>query len=348
MSEFIGYTPCQILNAYKLNEIHFPNNQTPGFNVNISIIIPFSNPNLQNDLNQFCSIYNIVPPTLNIISVKPNTPTSSDWITESCIDTQWITTIAPGANITVVQAFSSSVLDLVDAVKYAENLIPTPDIISMSWGFQEFPNITKFDIFKKKNIIYLSASGDQNQVQYPSSDPNVIAVSATNLYVNANCSYNTEIAWSDSGCGFSKYFKIPKYQSDNIPHIKSEFRSISDISIEGGNETGCVIYDSTASGLTTGSGTSLSTPIIAGLFALAVQFRNFYKKPKLGSAVSNGKYCVQNILYSTLNNLKIYNNIFHDIVQGSSGTFKTKIGYDNPTGLGTPNGFNFIHFIANF
>ncbi len=345
MSSFIGYTPCQIISGYSLDKIKFPNNQAPGYGVNIVIIIPYSNPNLQNDLNQFCLTYNIIPPVLNIVTVKPNTPSNSDWITESCIDTQWISAIAPGATITVVEAFSSGISDLFDAINYAENL--NPDIISMSWGFQEFNGIQNTQYFNKKNIIYLAASGDANNIQYPSSNPNVIAVSATNLYLNNNnCSYNTEIAWQDSGCGFSNYYPIPEYQSKNVPNITSKYRSVSDLSIQGGNQTGCVIYDSTASGLTTGSGTSMSTPIMAGIFALAVQFRNNNNKPKLGSAVSNGKYCVQSILYSTLTNTHEYNNIFNDITKGSSGNFNTTIGYDNPTGLGTPKGLEFVNFLS--
>ena len=344
MSSFIGYTPCQILSGYSLNQIKFPNNQMPGHGVNIVIIIPYSNPNLQNDLNQFCLTYNIIPPILNIVSVKPNTPSNSEWITESCIDTQWISAIAPGATITVVQAFSSDVSDLFDAINLAENL--NPDIISMSWGFEEFNGIQNKQYFNKNNIIYLAASGDSNNIQYPSSNPNVISVSATNLYLNSNCSYNTEIAWQDSGCGFSSYFLIPNYQSNNIPNITSQFRSSSDLSIQGGNQTGCVIYDSTASGLTTGAGTSVSTPIMAGIFGLVVQLRNNKNKQKLGSAVSNGKYCVQNILYSTLKNINIYNNIFNDITQGSSGIYQTTVGYDNPTGLGTPKGLEFVEFLS--
>ncbi len=348
MSTFIGYTPCQIQNAYGLNLVQFPNNQQPGFGVNIIIVIPYANPNLQNDLNQFCQAYNIISPILNILSVKPNTPSNNDWITESCIDTQWISAIAPGANITVVQAFSSGISDLIDAVEYAENL--NPDIISMSWGFQEFKNIQNLTILKKNNIIYLAASGDANQIQYPSSNPNVIAVSATNLYVNQDCTYKTEIAWSDSGCGFSKYFLMPAYQINNIPNIAklSKYRSVSDMSIEGGNQTGCVIYDSSSSGLTTGSGTSLSTPILAGIFGLIVQLRNYQNKIKLGTAVTNNNYCVQNILYSILQNPSLYNNIFNDIIQGSSGNYKTTIGYDNPTGLGTPKANVFINYLSNY
>jgi subtilase family serine protease len=351
MSTFTGYTPCQIQSAYNLNQIKFPNNQLPGTGVNIIIIIPYSNPNLQNDLNIFCKQFSIIPPKLNIIQVKPNTTSNSDWISESCIDTQWISAIAPGANITVLEAFSASNTDLIDALNYAVKL--NPDVVSMSWGFPEYQGIQNLNVFKNKNTIYVAASGDSNNIQFPASSPNVIAVSATNVYLNnSNCSYNTEIAWSNSGCGFSSYFHIPSYQSANIPNIKSQYRSISDISIEGGNQTGCVIYNSTSvsntnNGFGTGSGTSLSTPIMAGIFALVVQLRNNTNKPKLSSALSNGSLCVQNILYSTLKNLSTYNNIFNDITQGSSGQYKTSVGYDNPTGLGTPKGFNFVNYLSN-
>lgn len=35
MSTFIGYTPCQIIRAYGLNQIKFPIGQLPGTSVNI-------------------------------------------------------------------------------------------------------------------------------------------------------------------------------------------------------------------------------------------------------------------------------------------------------------------------
>ena len=71
MSIFIGYIPCQILSAYGLNQIKFPPNQVAGFGVNIVIILPYTNPQIQNDLNQFCTKYDIIPPTVNK-KINPN------------------------------------------------------------------------------------------------------------------------------------------------------------------------------------------------------------------------------------------------------------------------------------
>jgi len=340
---FIGYTPCQILSAYGFDKISIPNQQLHGYGTKIVIVIPYSYSNLQSDLENFCKIYNIPTPKLNIIKVKPNTVENNDWILESCIDTQWITAIAPGANISVVQAFSADINDLIDAVTLAESL--NPDIISMSWGFPEFNGIQKNTIFNKKNIIYVAASGDNNIVEYPSSSPNVVAVSATNLYVNKDCTYNSEYTWQFSGSGFSKYFQISSYQLDNIPNIQSSFRSISDLCIQGGNDTGCVIYCSFQNGLTTGAGTSLSTPIIAGTFALITQLRNLKNKSKLGSATSNNKNCVQNIIYSTLKQPSIYNQIFNSVYDN---TTNQKIdGYNTTCGLGSPNVPNFVKYLVD-
>jgi subtilase family serine protease len=280
---------------------------------------------------------------LNIVTVKPNTISSPEWITEICLDCQWIHGICPYAKITVVEAESASLTDLTIAIQTANNLSPKPNIINMSWGFPEFSQSTIIDIFDP-SILYIAASGDENYLQWPSTSPNVLCVSATTLSTNNNI-FIEETTWSNNGCGPSVYFPIPNFQKNNIKNITSNNRLCSDISIDGNPETGCYIY-SQGSYFIIG-GTSLSAPIIAGTMGIIIYQRLLNNSPVYNSN-QNSPIGIQNILYNLFgNNKNLYNYIFYDVTKGNSGIYQAGLDYDYPTGLGSPHIPTFVPYLIN-
>ena len=59
-------------------------------------------------------------------------------------------------------------------------------VVSMSWGFNEFPGETQYDsYFTTPGITYIAASGDTPGVEYPAASPDVLAVGGTSLNLNA-------------------------------------------------------------------------------------------------------------------------------------------------------------------
>jgi subtilase family serine protease len=212
-----GYDVFDISRAYNLDYIEKPYKNIHNYidnyidkNIKIVIIIAYSNPKLQENFDNFCKINNLPPKKINIIKINPNTPSNTDWNTEICIDTQWSYGIFPYSDIYVVEAETDSVSDLLVAIEIGKNL--NPDIINMSWGVDEFENCNQIDIFDNCGIIFVSSSGDDTIVQWPSSNPNVLAIGATSLYVKNNKEYFYETTWNNTGCGYSKYFLTPKYQ----------------------------------------------------------------------------------------------------------------------------------------
>lgn len=327
-----GYNVKEISEIYGYNLLPYKE-VVNGPELNIAIVIAYSYPALQADLDKFCSLNNIPSTTLNIVTVKPNTPSSSDWTTEICLDTQWLHAICPYAKITVVEAASASLTDLSDAITTANNLSPKPKIINMSWVFQEFNGCNTLNIFDK-DILYVASSGDNNYVSWPSSNPDVLCVSATTLITKDN-KFVSETTWSDSGCGPSAYFSIPNYQKNNLKTITSDFRQCSDISIDGNPESGCYIYSEGSYSII--GGTSLSAPIISGTLGI-IFYQRLLNKTPLYNSNQNSFYGIQNILYNLYgtNKNNIYNYLFFDITKGSSGNYNAGLGYDNPTGLGSP------------
>jgi len=103
-------------------------------------------------------------------------------------------------------------------------------------------------------------------------------------------------------------------------------RTIADVSADADPNTGVAVYDSYASkgqkGWLVFGGTSVASPIIASVYALAGNAAN----------VTDGSYP-----YSHTSNL-------FDVTSGSNGSCggtylcTGEVGYDGPTGNGTPNG----------
>jgi subtilase family serine protease len=112
--------------------------------------------------------------------------------------------------------------------------------------------------------------------------------------------------WSATGCG--------------------TMRGVADVAADADPATGAAVYDSTSyqgrSGWFQVGGTSLSSPLIAAVFALA------------GNSTS-ASYPAS-LPYGNMSSL-------HDVTSGSNGSCGTTMckgaaGYDGPTGVGTPNG----------
>lgn len=338
----VGYNVSQIKEIYGYDKLSY-GEVNNGPEINICIIIAYSYPNLQSDLDEFCSFNNIPSTTLNIIKVNPNTVSNDVWITEICLDTQWAHAICPYAKITVIEAASASLTDLTTAIQTANNLSPKPNIINMSWGFPEFSESTTINIFDP-TILYIGASGDENYLQWPSTSPNVLCVSATTLNVNNN-TFVGETTWSNNGCGPSIYFPIPNYQKNNVKNITGENRLCSDISIDGNPETGCYVY-SQGNYFIVG-GTSLSAPIIAGTMGIII-YQRLLNNKSIYNSNQNSPDGIQNVLYNLLgNNKNIYNYIFYDVTKGNSGIYQAGLDYDYPTGLGSPHIPTFIPYLIN-
>ena len=122
-----------------------------------------------------------------------------------------------------------------------------------------------------------------------------------------------------AGSGCSAYITKPSWQTDG----GCARRTVADVSAIADPNTGVAVYDSYAyrgaSGWLVFGGTSVAAPIIAGVYAL-------------GGAGSSTAQSLYN------------SSAFWDVTSGSNGSCGGSylctgtVGYDGPTGLGTPNG----------
>jgi subtilase family serine protease len=127
--------------------------------------------------------------------------------------------------------------------------------------------------------------------------------------------------WSGAGSGCSAYVPKPSWQKDT----GCARRTVADVSADADPNTGVAVYDTYRlhrGGWLVFGGTSVASPIIAGVYALAGN----------ASSVNYGSYSYA------------HPSALHDVTSGSNGScggsyLCTAVGgYDGPTGNGTPNG----------
>jgi subtilase family serine protease len=351
------FSGSQLRNLYNVPTVTSVNKKST-----IVVIIAFTYPGLKNDLKTYWQ--NPInfgpgsnPPNINVYTM-PGATQNTSWAQEECLDVQMVCTINPNANIWVVEAKSDLIVDLMNAISYATNIIK-PDVISMSWGINETSpllNFTKY--FTNNNISYCAASGDYNFASWPATLSNCIAVGGTTLIWTPNKTPSrTEYAWNSAGCGYSCIINQPNYQS-NITNILRKNRAIPDLSmIADSNSSVYTVYNGNWYGI---GGTSVSTPIFAGILSLANQMRFNNKKNALTTVYSltpnntlpnyvPPQNNIQNYIYKTIYpNSTLYGNTFYDVTigynMGSVGGNSTELTnynsgtkFDITTGMGSPN-----------
>jgi len=228
------------------------------------------------------------------------------------------------------------------------------------------------------------------QVNYPASDPLATAVGGTSTEIGAHgqivfqtgwsSSYSTlsSGAWapvppgnysSGSGGGTSQLFTQPFYQKGHVPASISKYfgstpmRAVPDISMPGDPNTGLRIGETQV--FPNGTyyaeyrlgGTSLSSPLLAGVLADTVQFTGHaigFINPLI---YADEQTAVITDVLSMQHPQATARRDFANFLNASDGfitrlqtldiatTIWTRPGYDDMTGVGTPNG---VHFLGAF
>ncbi len=324
-----GYMPCDLQAAYNLPS------STAGSGQTVAIVDAYNDPNAESDLGVYRSQFGLTPcTTANGCFKKVNQSggtsyprNNGGWAEEISLDLDMVSAICPNCHILLVEASSNSLTNLGTAVNEAAKLGATE--ISNSYGGSESSSDTTYDTsyYNHPGITVTASSGDGGYgVEYPAASQYVTAVGGTTLTQASNTRGWTETAWSSAGSGCSKYDPQPSWQSSvsNITSVCGK-RAVADVSADADPNTGVDVYDSFKyqglSGWLVFGGTSVASPIIASVYALAGN----------ASSVTYGSYS-----YSHTSSL-------FDVVSGSNGSCGNDLcnattGWDGPTGNGTPNG----------
>lgn len=228
------------------------------------------------------------------------------------------------------------------------------------------------------------------QVNYPASDPLATGVGGTSTEIGAQGQIVFQTGWSNSysslssgawspappgnyssgaGGGTSQLFAQPFYQKGHVPASISKYfgstpmRAVPDISMPGDPNTGLRIGETQV--FPNGTyyaeyrlgGTSLSSPLLAGVLADTVQFTGHaigFINPLIYADEQTP--AITDVL-STQHPQATVRRDFANVLNSSDGfitrlqtldiatTIWTRPGYDDMTGVGTPNG---VHFLSAF
>jgi subtilase family serine protease len=327
-----GLTPADIQDAYNL-----PTGLGAGSTV--ALVEAKDYPNLESDLATYRAQFGLPPCTtasgcLRIVderggSKPPGNGNGIGWFEETALDVDAVSAACPLCHILVVEADSVSKKDLAISNGTAARLGAVA--VSNSWKNPEFQNEADGPLaryFDHPGVAFTASSGDGGAgpritVGFPAGLPTVIAVGGTSLTRANNARGWTESAWAGAGSACGEFIAKPAWQTDTgCPN-----RTTSDVSAVADPKTGFAVYVTDTKGglgwLVFG-GTSVSAPLIAGIYGLADN------TAALGSGISQHLYQHAGDLF--------------DVTTGNNGTCtidyicNARPGYDGPTGLGTPNG----------
>jgi kumamolisin len=358
------YAPTDIRTAYD-DSLLVNNLGYTGAGQTIDILDAYAYPNLFSDLNTFDSTYSL-PNAPSVLKVSLNSPgacpSGGDACVETALDTEWAHVMAPGANLHVILIPDLTDASLEIGINYVVNTdLTNGGVFSNSWGMvemcqnalgvkyvcdQSFINAVDPMLLQaaSQGISTFFSSGDNGAygtgkgcfiscetiltVNYPASDPWVTSVGGTSL---TSTSGPVESAWSGSGGGISGAFSEPSYQSADF---SLSGRGVPDVAADADPSTGVSIYctdPSCPSGFSTVGGTSLAAPLWAGSTAV------------LNNAIGHNLGFLNPLIYAIYATSE-YSADFHDITTGNNGYYSAGTGWDEVTGLGSPNLFKMAQY----
>jgi len=316
-----GWGPAELQAAY-----HLPSSSNGSGQI-VAIVDAFDNPHVVDDLATYRATYDLGTASFRKFNQEgregkyPQGDVS--WGNEIDLDVEMVSASCPKCTIYLVEARTDASVNLyaaeVEAVKLGAH------IVTNSWGGDS--GFASGDAFETAGVAYVASAGDSGYgMQDPADYINVVSVGGTVLTQQGRTF--SESVWLDTGAGCSKIAK-PQWQHDPRCSMRT------------GNDVAAVarhvaLYDTYGyRGWMTATGTSISAPLIGGVFALAGN----------ASLQDGGKH----LWNLTDERRKRY---LHAIERGGiSGCPKRLVGsylcragtgeygtYSGPSGWGTPNG----------
>ena len=352
-----GYGPLQFHGAYSLP------NDTPLIagtkktrkKQTIAIVDAYNSPTVFADLTQFDKTFGlpVFPRCTAKITAScfqamnqrggPTLPASgvpTGWDIEISLDVQVAHEICQNCKIMLVEATSNGFLNLGTAENTA--IAKGATVVSNSYGSYGSgssaagTSASAYD--HPKHAIVVSAGDSGFGPAYPADLNTVVAVGGTNLQLGAGNTYGSESTWNNSatsatgsGCDDASPARAWQTAVSTWAAIGcGSLRGMNDVSADADPSTGAAVYDSaSARGWIQVGGTSLAAPLIAGVYGLAANSSTVSYPASLPYAHP-----------TSLHDVTSGNNL-----PGASGfpcaatlQCTAGLGYDLPTGLGTPKG----------
>lgn len=287
------------------------------------------------------------------------------WGVEINLDVQTAHAICQNCKILLVLSKTSKEPDLRVAAATACRM--GADEVSNSYGGPaknplEARNLIGYDC---PGTAVVASSGDSDfGVGGPANLNTVISAGGTSLFVNGNGSYRSEAVWGEwpttkegfgTGSGCDWQMPITGATGSRIPlgerarpwqlavpgwsktHCGG-WRGMNDVAADANPDTGVPVLDTYGAGGQKGwfqiGGTSLSSPLLAGVYALAA---NTHSVPYPAALAYRHPGALHDVLAGKNGRVGVRNPLTEQRCTARIQCHASR-GYDLPTGLGTPNG----------
>jgi subtilase family serine protease len=236
---------------------------------------------------------------------SPLPTTNAGWAGEIALDVETVHSVCQSCKILLLEADDNSFANFDVAENEAANLKATE--ITNSFGAAGVPSTTDETAFNHPGVVITASTGDDgyysfdqfgaaNAPAFPAAAGTVVAVGGTSLYLGQNATRQSETVWNDNGTRDAFQFTLQQLTgkvsalgatgggcSTSIPapawqtHVTGWSQTAcgpnrlpADVSSDADYLTGFDTFDTTGGkGWTTIGGTSLASPTIAAMFALA-------------------------------------------------------------------------------
>jgi len=314
-----GYHPADLQSAYALPSASRGAGQT------IAVVLLADAPSVEPDLSTYRSAFGLSPcTTSNRCFKKVNQrgfrrnypPPDPNWGVEASIDTDMISAVCPKCHILIVEADNVSSQNAAASVDEAVTL--GADVVVLPFGGADWSTNSHY---KHPGHILVASAGDGGYAGgtlFPAGSQYVVAAGGTRLRRAQNPRGWIETVWSHdtSGCGREPK---PGWQTDRL----CDRRTIADVAASADVFNGVSVFGTFGmNGWNVAGGTGVSASIIGGVYGLAA---------------NEGRLVYARGLYR-------FSNHLFDVTSGNDGSCggtylcTGSIGYDGPTGNGTPNG----------
>ena len=381
--DIYGSNAYNFVGLYHLGHCCNPNHNAGGTPPETSIAVATVGQQQLSDMQGFHNKFPYLAYNITYINVG-GTPACCD--IEGTMDAEWATAMANSfgstddtAHVYVYQGVNTQLSTFSDIYNHMVTDGHTR-VMTVSWGCGELTDCATDSIMDTQNETFnamtaqgwtLVADADDKGstadcehafVEFPASSPNVIAAGSTELHLNSDSTYNSEVAWTGDtfpgacannrgggGGGFSNKFGVPVYQA----FLGNGVRTLPDISLNANfaKEPQAIFFNGSLSG---NGGTSIVAPELAGFFAQENAYLVY-----LGSLI--GDRCFGSQACAPIGNANYYiyaeqqhapgyapHYPFYDITVGCASNdisidnpfapfYCATPGYDEATGLGSAN-----------
>ena len=313
-----SYGPDDIAAAYEVDDLYAVGADGSGVKLGIVAAATYHS----KDLQTFWKSFGI---TRGLPTRKQMMEPVVSRVTETILDTQWSSSMAPGADVITYEgpdARNTALLYVFnEAIALGEVSVLT-DSFAHREDSEPLPLRHQYDesalMGAALGITVISASGDSARPDIPCTSAYVVCVGGTSLTMLGG-NVVSETAWESSGSGDAKTFDRPQWQMGIVPNNK---RATVDLALHADPGNGYWIrrfgqWESYG-------GTSFAAPVFAGMVAVINSYR-----------IANGDPVV-GLLSPMVYTDPAIRATFRDVTLGGTDLFNAKKGWDYPTGWGAP------------